>query len=125
MAGKPIIVSLDCNRVDLRDWVPEDPTDVSLGMVLELGWEGEKGTTLFYFLVATPEGLKRIKPIAPVNPVVSYRALIVMTSFSMSEMESAVRRIIDAAPQDDMNKCWEWLTRYFQWEYENTAPIDA
>ena len=118
MSGGPKIIDLGCSSIELQTWEPDDANNVKLPMVLELGWEGEDGSALFYFTVATPEALKRSEPIAPGFPFLSYRSLIVMSSFSFGALQTAVENIVNRAPRTDIDKCFRYLTRYFTWEHE-------
>ena len=115
-----LYVRVPLDEVPLEDWTPDDADDVSVGLVIEVGCEGEDGTTLFHARVATPKALEKAKPRPRTNTIISTRALIVMARYDREELQREVRSTVAwAARKATRDEGFEYLTRYYGWEFEN------
>ena len=127
MTGKPLLaglyIRLPFDEVHQASWTPDDPDNVDVGLVIDVGWEGEQGTTLFHARVATPSGLKQATPMPTTDRIVSTRALFVMSQYDGSELERQIRRTLElAARRDTMEEMCAFLNRYWEWEYQDYEP---
>jgi Immunity protein 8 len=124
MTGKPFLaglfVRLPFDEAPVEAWVPDDPSDVNVGLVIEIGWNDREGTTLFYARVATPEALRKTEPRPDTKHIISTRALIVMSRYDQAELVLEVERTLKwASSRETQEEVLRYLTRYYGWEYED------
>ncbi len=101
--------------VQVHSWEPDSHADVYVYLEIEIGVDGGKGFEIFGLMVATPEALRRHAK----GPVMSERAMLVVSDFSWREVLKAVAGIVERCTCDDWNESVLKLQRYFRWEYED------
>lgn len=97
-----------------RAWIPSDPSDACQWFTLDVGVEGEEGSTLFQACVLTPTALKRGK-----SRRGKFRGFVVQT-YESGAVEPLLQAFLDSVSQ----ACWDWeaaletLRERLHWEYE-------
>jgi hypothetical protein len=103
---------------DYSDWQAfseadhREPWDEFGSFVLDIGLEGEKGTTLFQVVVATPAAVQRAKQY-------NHRSrVLVVESFQPDQLEFALRQHVSAQAALTWEQIVERLRRHMYWEHE-------
>jgi hypothetical protein len=89
-----------------------EPWDEFASFVLDIGLEGQKGTTLFQVLVATPAAVSRAKGKD------KHRRVLVVESFEPQALEAALRDHVSSVAAHTWDEIVERLRRNMYWEYE-------
>lgn len=81
-AMKPIIHSVrSYDHPKIRTWEPDDPGNIALMLLLDIGPKGQKRADMFTLRLATPRGLLGLPAR---NGIVATRPLLVMDRFDSS-----------------------------------------
>jgi hypothetical protein len=91
-----------------------EPWDEFAWFHLDIGLEGEEGTTSFQVLVATPAAVSRAKG----ND--KHRRLLVVESFEPRVLETALRTHVSSLTAHTWDEIVKRLQCNMYWEYENT-----
>ena len=89
--------------------------DVFILIEVVLAEEGKTSRDIFWFVAATPEG---IRSHAKNHPILK-RATIVFSEFSWDVLYKTIDEIVIDCASIDWSKTVAKLQRYFQWEYED------
>jgi hypothetical protein len=89
-----------------------EPWDEFAWFVLDIGLEGQEGTTLFQVLVATPASVSR----ATGND--KHRRVLIVESFEPRALESALRDHVSSLTTHTWDEIVERLRCNMYWEYE-------
>jgi hypothetical protein len=97
-----------------QKWAPTDPDSVVVGVLLEVGPKGKKGSDAFTIAVATPAGLAALEDD---DGVILHRRLLVMRRYEFSRLRSWLEKTVASCEGDTWESCVEKLRRHFDWEY--------
>lgn len=114
MMASPYLVDISDDRVDLSTWHPASLEDVFIPLVIQVAWQGEAGSSLFYTRVMTPEAIRTKFS----GAILSDRAMIVVSGFDYRALKKHVEQIVAASNRETIEESCQVLNRYFQWEYE-------
>jgi hypothetical protein len=89
-----------------------EPWDQFSWFVLDIGVEGQEGTTLFQALVATPAAVSRAKGDD------RHRRLLVVDSFEPQALAATLREYVSSVEAHTWDDVVERLRRNMYWEYE-------
>jgi hypothetical protein len=89
-----------------------EPWDEFGWFVLDIGVDGQEGTTLFQVLVATPAAVSRAKG----ND--KHRRILVVDSFEPEALAAALKDHVSSLRADTWDEVVEQLRRNMYWEYE-------
>jgi len=96
------------------EWVPKFQEEVYYDLEIEISEIGKPGGTLFYLLVATPEGLFANK-----RTNLRDDACIIVKDYSWEKLMKILRKIIAECTCDSWDKSLLCLNRKFRWEYRD------
>jgi hypothetical protein len=91
---------------------PPEPWDAFGWFVLDVGVEGERGSTFFQALVATPAAVTRARGNA------RHRRVLVVESLEPQALETALRDHVASASAHTWDDIVAKLRRTMYWEYE-------
>lgn len=94
----------------LRSWQPGDPRQVALLLGLQIGWDDEESSDLFYLSVITDE----------LRPQFSRRAeaTIFVAVFEWEKVLVSILKIIRKCERRTWDESCNELRKRFEWEYE-------
>jgi hypothetical protein len=105
----------DSGGASLHERKPNE--DVFDLLTLTIGMTGERGASLFYTTIATPEALKAR---APEDPTVMFsRAVMIVSEYDWHTIDAGLKVILKACEAPTWSEATERLLRYFTWEYED------
>lgn len=116
---KPVIHAIwSVQTGTLRTYVPPDPEDVALWVLLGISPKGVKRSERsdeFVLLVATPSGLRGL----PANRgIIAFRHTVVMDRFDYDLLWAWLERTVAECEGMTWRDCLDQLRVRFQWEFD-------
>ena len=103
----------------LRSFFPDDPSDVVLHLLIEVGCKGKRGTEEFTVLVATPTGLAGVEP-SP-GGVIRAGKMVLLVSYDFDSLWGWLDTTVASCTSDTWDGCVEKMRAYFDWEFAKTS----
>lgn len=106
--------------VPLDKWVPENPEEVKISIVLQVSTNTDDTTDTFRVVVATPRALLSIVPRAG---IVAERPLVVVARYDPTVLWRWIEQTVKKCESSSREESIQELRRFFGWEYDGYDRI--
>ena len=100
----------------LDKWSPENPRDVAIELTLEIGWDDDVGSDLFFTAIYTHDALTRMRKTRK-RKIDTHRCIVVH-EYDWPKIKKSILDILSKCERETYIDSIEQLKKYFRWEFE-------
>ncbi len=102
-------------------WFPENNAELFLCLDLEISFnDDEIGSNMFYVTLATPESLRKFRPI---NYALVKNHTLVVNNYNYQNLIEVLNSILVECTSTTYEESCILLQRYFKWEYDSFKSV--